>query len=46
LIFKQLEIIGEKFFKLTDAVNTISGGSDGNDFEWWQRKNSPLILKI
>jgi excinuclease ABC subunit A len=36
----QLEIIGEKFgFKLTDAV-TISGGSDGNDFEWWQKKNS------
>jgi excinuclease ABC subunit A len=35
----QLEIIGEKFgFKLTDAVNTISGGSYGNDFEWWQRK--------
>jgi hypothetical protein len=34
----QLEIIGEKFgFKLTDAVNHF-GGSDGNDFEWWQRK--------
>jgi hypothetical protein len=44
-IFKQLEIIGEKYgFKITDAIEKFRE-NDGNDFEW-RKKNSRLTQRL